>query len=228
MVHAGNYDIYTDYINYYGSDFWTNYTDWDATDLFKAGLYLAPNRKIRFEANTHLIFDAQTNNNVKNRFSLFFLSYNNSIEYAHMMIEDNSVEYFIHDDYSNYINAKGTLIKGCIFNGTPYGNACIGGGCGTNNIYTITDCIFLRNNGIHDISYHNTTAGGTDNRCKIYVSKCYGSQKCAFRSYGEATSITDCIVTGCKFGEITCYVDAGQPNENMRLFKFNNTETSIA
>jgi hypothetical protein len=219
-VLAGNYDVYQEYIDYYGSNFWTNYSGYSgANDDFYRGLWISNGRKIKFDPKAIIYFENNNISNIGTYFSVFATGENAEIDGANVVY--SGVRYAIHDDYAS--KAGTNIYKNCVFDGNPAANAVIGAGCGNDNTYIIDNCVFLNNLGLHDISYHNDANGNIAAKSKIIVKNCYGHRRCAFRWYGNSQEITDCIVSSCHFGEIVCQeYDSSQPYENMRLFNYCN------
>lgn len=222
------YNVYQEYLDYYGASFWDDYTGYAGqTDMFTAGLWLTGNRKIKGTGSNKVRFQYDGNNNaVKTDFALFaFYPQYSTVEISDFTMLFSGIRYAVHDDFAP-INAH-IIMDGIVFDGTPYSSAVIGAGLGINSTYIIRNCVFLGNSKIYDISYHGSTNALTTNRCKIYVSNCYGSKTCAFRWYGPSELTSDCIVNNSKFAAIVCQAyDADQPNANMRLIAYCNETDS--
>lgn len=224
-VLKGTYDIYSEYENYYGVDFWTNYSGYaTSTDNFTRGLWLGSGRKIFGENGAKLTFsNPKTNSNISAYFSIFANDNDVIIENLIIDIGYRCVRYAIHDDFQP---TKGYVIfKDIMFIGTPSTGAVIGAGLGVDVNYIIDNCIFCDNGGEYDISYHgNTNKKITDNQCKITVKNCFGDKKCWFGWYGTSLSTSYCIVHNSHFSEVLCSAcNENQTNENMTLVSYNNT-----
>lgn len=216
----GTYDIVQEYINFYGADFWTNYSGYASEeDKFYRGLWVSDGRIIEFDQRAIVTFNSSVNNdNIATYFSPFAIGQNAKLQ--GLTLNFSNCRYAIHDDFAT---APGTNeYINCRFDGNPSSGAVIGAGCGSNNTYIVNGCVFINNNGTYDISYHN--GSGSYNKNLIVVKNSYGTKKCAFRWYGNSDYITDCIVSACKFGSIECVPHSYTPHdkENMRLYSFCN------
>ena len=218
IVHEGTYDMAQEYIDYYGSGFWDDYTGYAGiSDEFYAG-YWVQNCKLTFLPRSKVVFNnTYQNTAIASYFSVFATAENAEIDGA--TVEFSNLRYAIHDDYAELPGH--TRFANCTFTGTPYANAVIGAGCRNNNTYLIENCVFLGNNGLHDISYHNSSGSTAKNH--IVIRNCYGSRRCAFRWMGNSQQVTVCVVSACHFGEIVCQpYDSSAPYENMALYAFSN------
>lgn len=219
-VMYGTYDLAQEYTNYYGADFWTNYTGYvGSDDPFLRGLWISNGREIEFDQRAIVTFLPNVENaNIASYFCPFAIGYNAKI--TGLTLKYSGCRYAVHDDFAT-APGKNEYVN-CRFDGNPSSGAVIGAGCGSNNTYIVDGCVFLNNNGTYDISYHN--GSGSYNKNLIVVKNCYGTKKCAFRWYGNSELITDCIVSACKFGSIECVAHSYTPNdkENMKLYSFCN------
>ena len=162
---------------------------------------------------------------IQDFFSVIVTSTENAIKNAYIKFRD--CRYAVHDDYAEG-NAGTTIYDRCVFDGYAHFGAVIGGGCGVNNVYIFTDCIFknIDQNYNYCINYHNNNGRGeTHGKNKIIVKNCIGDGRVRFKWYGSFTDVSECIVSGSKFKQIDCVAHESTPNTNvnMELYQFNNT-----
>lgn len=233
-IKGGTYNLYDEYIEFYGADFWTNYTNYanHTDDPFYRGLHLEPGRKLFGDANTIVTFDAGTNQvsaDVAPYWSILATTWNCEAHNIHFRSPvDSAIRYIVHDDFSPYGGFGTTLYQDCTFDGSCYGKAQIGGGFGTDMFYKFDNCQFINNVYIHDISYHSRVSNYDIPPCKVIVSNCVGTQRCAFRWMGKSTNISYCTVNNSKFNTIVCIpYDENATVKNMELVEWNNTKTVV-
>lgn len=233
-IKGGTYNLYDEYIEFYGADFWVNYTNYanHTDDPFYRGLHLEPGRKLFGDANTVVVFDAGTNQvsaDVAPYWSLLAPTWNCEVHNIHFKSPvDSAVRYIVHDDFAPIDGFGTTLYQDCTFDGSCYGKAQIGGGFGTDMFYKFDNCRFINNVYIHDISYHSRGSNYDIPPCKVIVSNCVGTQRCAFRWMGKSTNISYCTVNNSKFNTIVCIpYDENATVKNMELIEWNNTQTGV-
>ena len=223
-VLKGTYDIYNEYLEYYGADFWDNYNGYaESTDFFTRGLWVGKGRKIHGESGATLMFsNPKTNSSIAANFSIFANDTDVEIDNIIIDIGERTVRYAIHDDFQP--KGGNVIFRNLIFKGTPRTGAVIGAGLGVDTTYLIENCIFEEHNGTYDISYHgNTNSNVTDNQCKLTVINCYGTKECWFGWYGVSITKSICIVQNSKFSNISCTaMNENQTNENMQLIAYKN------
>jgi hypothetical protein len=227
------FDIYQEYIDEYGADYWKNYPGYSSsTDYFARGLWSEDGRRIQGQAGTKIQFHYSGNNSmVRSEFSVFAngtmtdsaaTASNNLTELSDVEIEYSGCRYAIHDDFSS--NSVTIHWNNIVFNGTSATTGAIGGGLGINCEYLIENCLFINNNTTRDLWYHNRNTA-SDIRCKITITGCYGSKECDFFWLGSNPIPTPCVVSNCRFSKIQATPhDSSTIVENMVLYKFNNTE----
>ena len=227
-VESGVYDIYQEYISYYGDSFWINYNGYSGSDLedcFMRGLWLDYGVSVIGLGDVVLTFlqDTSFNQKIKTDFAIFAGKSNITIENLTISVNGNC-RYQIHDDFM----AENGIVryKNLIFKGVPYSPVNIGAGLGFNVTYEISGCVFLDDdNATYNISFHGCTANA-QTKSKIFVKNCYGGKTCAFRWYGNSQKVTECYVSNCKFDDIICVAyDSSQPYENMSLVEWCNETT---
>jgi hypothetical protein len=228
IVRKGTYDMQTEYEDYYGSDYFTNYSGYDLTDIFSRGYFIDAGRIFEFEAGAKIVFRYDGDNaSVSRFFSVINTGMNATIKGCHIYYKN--LRYAIHDDYA--LNNIGTnYYENIIIEGYPSsitGNHW-GGGCGKECTYIIKNVVFIDDempSNYGDIYYHNNEASGAVNR--IVMNNCCGERGCMFVWIGQSTEISYAVVSGCSFKVIGVRANsASEPYENMKLIKFNNTETS--
>lgn len=235
IVKKGTYDIYQEYLDYYGNDFWDNYDGYNGKDdEFLRGLWLGDNRVIEGESGVTLIWDCKsTNGTILSEFSMFATKASNNAIINMTLVSKGHLRYIVHDDYTGYYDPRpngfmkyeNVIFKGTCNRGPNY--PLIGGGSGYFNTYIVKDCVFLNTNegqNINDASWHNHNGQATDTKCLYYVSGCYGKNNLIFQSNGGATIKSECYVSNCKFNSIKTAMGAEATIENMELTKWNCTE----
>ena len=231
IVESGTYNVVNEYKAEYGNSFWDNYEGYSGSDDdFMKGLWVK-NREVILSPNAKVVFDYSGNNtNVGSYFSIFAVSKNATIRGGYLQAvnlpnESNAMlRYFIHDDFENWLEGSNEY-DSIVFDGSVRSSAVIGGGCGIHNLYKISNCVFLNNSRPYDISYHNNASDGVN---FIDVHGCYGNSVCAFRWYGDGTSITHCIAHDNHFSTIECVAHTTEPHENvnMVLHAWNNVTSN--
>ena len=220
----GTYDIYQMYLDYYGADFWTDYTGYaGTTDMFNAGLWIN-NLRLIGQGGVKFVFSGASSEAVKLNFAAFVLSGEASIENFTIDIGENKIRNAIHDDFA--YNGSVIRYENITFDGTPYRDVVIAGGFRLGCSYTFKNCVFVNNDNIEDISYHSHATGATPNR--LVISNCLGSKECVFKWYGTGAEINDVIVNNSQFSKIYKRAHTSEPHEidNINLVKFLCVETN--
>lgn len=224
LLENGDYDVYQMYIDYYGSDFWSNYEGYNGVaDPFYKGVYVQ-NANLIGNGNAVFRFSGTTTNAIKQYFSLIAPAGRVKIDSIMMDVGTQKLRYAVHDDVDPTNNKWGVNIEyhNIVFRGTPDSNGLIGAGFRNGGNYKIDNCVFLENNNPYDISYHSHLIGSVPS--KITISNCYGEKACSFAYYGSGTEPNTCIVNNCEFGEISKRAISGATIDNMNLIKFRCTE----
>lgn len=220
----GTYDIYQMYLDYYGADFWSEYTGYAGTsDMFNAGLYIN-NLNLIGQGGVKFVFSGTSSEAVQLNFAAFVLSGEASIENFTIDIGENKIRNAIHDDFA--YNGSVIRYENITFDGTPYRDVVIAGGFRLGCSYTFKNCVFVNNDNIEDISYHSHATGTTPNR--LVISNCLGSKECVFKWYGTGAEINDVIVNNSQFSRIYKRAHTSEPHEidNINLVKFLCVETN--
>ena len=152
-------------------------------------------------------------------------------------IEVANVRYCVHDERNAETDHYDNYYINCRMKNTNQTagsrSQCIGGGLGYDGHIVIDGCTFenpLRENyGI--VSYHNAHGAATDSRSLIEVKGCYFYGKNTFRAgyYGNATTITQCLVHGNSMGAEPYMTQEDQSftNVNMEIVAWNNEIRSV-
>lgn len=224
LVTAGTYDVYDEYVKYYGSNYFDNYAGYAGTgDKFDAGLYLSGGCDLVGVGEVNVVFDYEGDNeNVKRYFSPLNTTQNNTVENINFHIGDGSCRYILHDDYAS--EGGTNVFKNCAFNGSSYLTTSIGGGMGVANTYVIDGCCFMGNTGL-SIAYHNNVADGVN---KVIVRDCYCDGSIRGAHYGTSATKSKMLVSGCKATRIYLVHgdEAVYPRQNVELVAWNNV-TSV-
>lgn len=198
-VNDGTYDIYQEFIDKYGPDYWDTYNA--QNNYF--GMVLKNRVKIIFSSNSLVKFNYTGNNNaVLSKFSVFN-SGENGFTIENLNIECKNCRYCIHDErnihtdhYINkYLNCNMTLDNS---ENTGWGSKqCIGGGLGTNGEIIIKDSVF-KSVGVADnygiISYHNSS--DINAKSNIVISgNVFKTGTARISWYGESQKITTALIT---------------------------------
>lgn len=228
-------DIYQEYIDYYGPDFFTNYVDYSGADYNKRGYNLKYGDSLISDQKSKITwnYDA-SNSNVNTWFSPLNLTINNHVKGVHIEVTtDYSCRYIVHDDFA-FQKDGFNHVEGCHFKGRSFFFQIVGGGMMLNSEYLYEDCIFEDSGNAVDpsntkeriaITFHNNSQAGAKN--KVTVRNCWTSPELNIRAtwLGQSTGISEFIVHGCKTKSV--YVkahalDGSAPNENVKLFEWNN------
>lgn len=231
-VRAGNYDLVSEFENYYGSDFFTNYSSSSVK-----GIVLKNRVKVIFSTEAHVTFDYKGNNDtVKIQFSPFNSGvYGFTLDNLHLTAIN--CRYGIHDekgsvDTTEYKN----VYKNCSIyidnsqNTAWASRQCIGGGLGRGGNITIENCVFesvgIDNARSGIVSWHNNIA--SDAKSNMVITGNYFKGKGTFRLswYGQSTEITSALVSNNSFGSaIQSRAETSNgtsPNKNIEIIEWNN------
>lgn len=212
IVEAGTYNILAEYRNHYGSDYFTEYTGYDLSDIYSRGLYVHK-KKLVFMPDTYVYAVYEDNNDyVKRYFSPFNIGIDAEIDGLNLTYAN--LRYAIHDDYS-LLQIGTNTYKNIIIQGIPgpFTGIHWGGGFGQNVTYNFENVTFIDDQtpaNYGDILYHNAEHGsGT---CRFNMMNCYGERACQFKAIGETTRKSYCIVSGCTFSSIEIRSDSTANN----------------
>lgn len=217
-------DMKQEYLDYYGTDFFTNYVDYSGSDFNKRGYNLKRGDSLIADASSGIIWTYDnTNDNVCTYFSPINLTMDNYVYGVDVKTSDLSCRYLLHDDFAWGAQGK-NMVENCTFYGKSKYQQAIGGGTGFNSTYHIKNCRFI-NCGADAVTYHINSQAGAKN--KIIYENLWLSDGSSLRGtwYGQSTEVTEMIAFGCKAD--TIYIkahtsDGTSPNVNLELFKWNN------
>lgn len=223
IVHAGTYDIVSEYKSKYGDSYFDDYNGYSGA-TFDAGLLIKDGCEIITVGTVILEFNYTGDNaKVKQYFSPINTTQNNVIDAIDIAITDDSCRYHIHDDFASK-GGTNVFRNICMF-GNSHLYTGIGGGMGKANTYIIENCYIDsgdNENGI-SIAYHNNVGSGAKN--KLIVKDCYCNRMIRGGMYGASTDMSYMFVSGCKASSISCVLtdDTGTfNNENIKLVAWNN------
>lgn len=227
VVMPGEYDMKAEYESYYGSNYFVNYSGYDLSDIYSRGYFIGYGRELDCQAGAVIKFRYEgENEHVGSHFSVLNTGMNATVRGCYIYYK--GTKYAIHDDYA--LNESGcNTFENIIIEGVPSSVAGIhwGGGCGKKNTYYIRNVVFLDDelpSGYGDIYYHNSEYANAVNR--IVVNNCFGDRSLFFIWMGQSEKISHVIVSGCEFDSISIRaINNEAPYENMKLHKYNNTET---
>ena len=229
----GTYNLFNEFKDYYGNDYFDNYnTNPERGIELKNGITLIGCR------NAKIVFNyTGSNTQVMTRFSPF-----NCNEGGFTMIginlEASKCRYCVHDERGSNSDVYHSIYKNCNFKldnsqNDEWSNGmacCIGGGLGVNGSIVIKDCIFegIRKTGADNriILYHNSAASGAKSVVVISGNYLKNDGKMVFSCYGQSTEITDISCSNNNMGASILFDHAGvvpeAPNENIVLYEWNN------
>lgn len=204
-VNSGEYDLVSEFEDYYGSDFFTNYSSSDVK-----GIILKNRVNVIFDTKAHVTFNyTGGNNNVKSMFSPFNSGiYGFTLNNLHL--EASNCRYNIHDERGLATDGYKNVYKNCslyLDNSKNTGwrsKQCIGGGLGANGNIIVENCIFesigIAESGYAIVSWHNSASSIA--KSNIVFSGNYIKGKGTFRLswYGGSTNITTALVNNNSLG----------------------------
>lgn len=232
IVHAGTYDLYTEFG---GDSFFNSYSS-----ASPHGLYLLNNCKYIFSTNAVVQFlYTGTNSSVNTRFSPFNCLNNKgcgSFELIGCHITAKGCRYCVHDDLSGYDSPNTHKYECCVFEldnsaNTNWKSAqCIGGGFSKNSLVEIASCVF--NGTVHSLfsgtnfecTWHSQQSANT--KSFLAIHDCYFKQgSISVRYYGNSELQSTCLVSNNSVrSEIDVRAESasGSPYENIELLEWNN------
>ena len=230
-VRAGVYDLVSEFEDYYGLDFFVNYSTSDVK-----GIILKNRVSVIFNTKALVTFNYTGDNvNVKSIFSPFNSGvYGFSLNNLHL--EASNCRYDVHDERGSATDGYKNIYRNCsmyLDNSENTGwssKQCIGGGLGANGEILVENCIFesvgISDSGYGIVSWHNSAAG--DAKSNIVISGNYFKGKGTFRLswYGNSTDITTALVSNNSFGSaIQSKAETSNgtsPNVNTEIIEWNN------
>ena len=172
IVEAGTYDVIAEYESEYGSDYFTNYTNYATTDAFDRGLWLE-NIKVTFSAGSKVVCKYTGNNTaVGNYFSAFATG--NNVIIDGLVLDSENLRYGIHSDFNSTQKQTYFIVRNCDLK--HYKNStsmqAIGAGFGIHVLWLIEDTIFRSAGGNHIVfRVHNNVSDAAQS--KLIVRDCY-------------------------------------------------------
>ncbi|GAB6688842.1 hypothetical protein BOVMAS28_11150 [Streptococcus uberis] len=218
-------DMYQEYIDYYGADFFINYTGYDgSSDYNLRGYNLKFGDKLIADHRSSIKWTYDNSNDkVCTYFSPLNMTMNNYVKDLYIKITDGSCRYIVHDDFA-WGKEGINHYDNCKFEGKSKFEQGIGGGFGFNSTYLIDTCKFI-NCGPDALTYHVNS--GTGGKNKYIVKDTYLTPGSSIRGtyYGTSTEVSEMTVTGCRADKI--YVkahttDGTSPNVNLELTEWHN------
>lgn len=229
-VHNGVFDLYQEFIDYYGSDFFTNFDD-----SSPKGLYLKNGIHLIFCGGSKVTFNyTGSNSTVKSQFSPFnFLSAPyGGFTLENLTLECSNCRYCVHDDpgdsshcyHNKYINCRMTIDNS---NNTDWTSTkVIGGGLGRSGHVIVSGCLCKTdtpqtNKAI--VSYHNdVSANAGKSRIEFTGNYLDGGTFGAFYG-GTSQEKTDFIISNNNmYGEIIKASSGGGTVDNVDVYEWNN------
>ena len=220
-VEAGEYDIISEYEDYYGSSYFENYIDY-SQDNFDAGIWLQ-NIKVVFNPGAKVICKYTGNNtNVTNYFCAFATG--NNVEIEGLVLDAENLRYGIHSDFNSGADNTYFIMKNCDIKHVRFdGNKCIGAGLGVHVTWLFEDCIFRTTGNYYAVRIHNNFNASSCS--KIIMKDCYidGDGYFLFTSYGSSTDQTNILVSNNSYKNIPkVQKETAASEDNMTLIEWNN------
>ena len=224
IVYAGDYDVISEYENYYGSDYFTNYTtmyNGQVNGKFDFGIWL-DGIEIEFKQGAKVYANyTGTNANAIAYFSPFAIGNNAKID--GLVLESSNLRYGIHPDFQSetygeitFVNCDLSFVKGS-------SNRAIGAGLGVHSFWTIENCIFRSTQKDEVFKVHNNVS--SESKSKIIIKDCYidGQGFFGFNSYSTSTKITDVLVSNCSWiSPPETGLTTPESEDNINLISWNN------
>lgn len=218
-------DMYQEYVDHYGDDFFTNYTGYDgSSDYNLRGYNLKFGDKLIADHRSSIKWTYDNSNDkVCTYFSPLNMTMNNYVKDLYIKITDGSCRYIVHDDFA-WGKEGINHYDNCKFEGKSKFEQGIGGGFGFNSTYLIDTCKFI-NCGPDALTYHVNS--GTGGKNKYIVKDTYLTPGSSIRGtyYGTSTEVSEMTVTGCRADKIYVKahtIDGTSPNINLELTEWHN------
>lgn len=226
LVHAGTYDLFTE---------WGGSAFFDSYDVSQdgGGIELGNGIHLIFDTLAKVVFNySGSNDNVKEDFSPFNAG-RGDFTVENLTLESSNCRYAFHDERSSDPNPYHHKFLHCRMkhddsNNTVFKNKpCIGGGLATDAEIIIDGCTFeavTDSGNIPGVSYHN--AGQANAKSNIIIKNCYFADHNTAQATARGSSqlVSNFIVANC-----SCYIapyvdwdDVHQPYENVKLIAWGN------
>lgn len=204
QIKEGVYDLYDEFIDYFGASYFETFTR-----NSYLGLIFDNGNQFIFDSLAKVVFNYDGNNTVvQQEFSPFYIGYNGA-KIVNATVECSNCRYAIHDDAGSYDgNHTFELIGGSYSidnraNGSWGAPQVLGGGLGANANVTIKDAYFKGwriGNDNYIVSYHNS--GNAKAKSKVVINGCYldddGTIKCTY--FGTSTEKSLYLVSNNSLG----------------------------
>lgn len=239
-VGAGTFDLYTEFLAYYGNDFFTNY---QATTVPR-GLHLTNGVKVICSENSKIVFNYTGNNEYVNRWfsPINFLSdCREGFTLEGAKVECSNCRYAVHDDpgdssspyHNKYINCSFYVDNTSNPNRLAGSYAVLGGGLGRNGQVDVENCLFLSADPAgtdHAVVSYHVDVYTTDGNSKVIMDGSYIEKGTFAAYYGNPDQSqgnhADYVVHGNSFyGPVIIEPNYGlQPTENtdINVYAWNN------
>ena len=225
-VDGGEYDLISEFEDYYGGDFFTNYSS-----ASSKGIILKNRVHIVFSTKAKVTCNYMGENNVVMQEFSPFNSGENGFTVENLNLSAYHCRYCVHDERGTSTDAYcNTYINCNMFldnrNSSWLPNQCIGGGLGVNGTIRILDSIFesedtMVSAGI--VSYHNSSASNAQSTIEFVNCYCKGIGTFRLSWYGSSPLKTRAMVCGCSLGSaIINSSEAGATNNNTEIIEWNN------
>lgn len=226
---AGDYDLLQEFEDYYGSDFFTNYTESNVHGLLlDNGIYL------NFSPKANVYFNYKGSNEaVMTYFAPITSGRNgNGFTIEGMNLRASKCRYAIHDERgSDTIKYQNKYIGCNIYfdnreNTAVAYRSCIGGGLGVNGDITVEKCIF-ESEGVEStksiVSWHNSASEEAKSKLQI-INNFFKRGTFEVRWYGKSEEVTTALVVGNSFTSepLALAENASSVIENVKLYAWNN------
>lgn len=224
IVEAGEYDIISEYQAVYGSDYFTDYTDYSGTDKFARGIWLE-NIELVFSPGAKVTCHYTGDNaNVEAYFSAFATG--NNVVIDGLVLDATNLRYGIHPDFNTGEEATFFKVLNCDLKHVNGSNEqAIGAGFGIHVDWLIENTIFRSETNAVVFRVHNNVSDAAKSR--LVVRNCYidGPGVMRFNCYSTSPEISTVIVTGCSYVNepYVSYETGESKTENIKLYAWNNT-----
>lgn len=226
LVKDGIYDLFTEFKEYYGDDFFDNYSESSSR-----GLILDNNVNITFSSKAIIKFNYEGNNRLVNQLFSPLNSGKDGFTIKNANIVASNCRYCVHDERGYSDDCYTNIYESCKFtldntnNKNWESKTCLGGGLGLNGYIHINGCIFesagTSNNDVL-LSYHNDYRKGAKSNLLI-VNNYLKSGTIRASSHGLSDEKTTMLVGNNKIHSpyILTKETADDNVDNMEILKIN-------
>lgn len=224
VVEAGDYDVISEYETTYGSDYFTNYTNYSGADKFDRGIWLE-NIEIVFSPGAKVVCKyTGDNEGVKGYFSAFAVGNNVTID--GLVLDAANLRYGIHPDFNTGDDVSFFNVRNCDLKHIKGTNEqAIGAGFGIHVDWLVENTIFRSESSNVVFRVHNNVNSSAQSR--LMVKNCYidGPGVFKFNCYSTSPKVSQVIVTGCSFinAPFVGYETEDSTVENVKLYAWGNT-----